>query len=86
MICHDGKLRLVKARDTVNVLGEAALAWEADRAYPLTLRVAGQHLTGLVGGKVVLEADDRSQALAGGAVAMVVEEGRAFFGPVTIGK
>jgi hypothetical protein len=84
LIGHDGKLRLVKARNTISVLGETESAWVADKGYPLTLRVSGGHLTAMVGDKVVLEADDRSHPLTGGGVALVVEEGRVFFGPVTI--
>jgi len=85
LLCHDGMLQLVKARDSVSVLAQAPQAWQAGKKYPLTLRVSGRHLTALVDGKVLLEVDDRDQPLERGGMALVVDEGRAFFGPVAIG-
>ncbi|HEY6694966.1 MAG TPA: ADP-ribosylglycohydrolase family protein [Solirubrobacteraceae bacterium] len=70
----DGVARLVRELDGTVALAEAPLA-RRDYAEPhaLELRVTGDRLRASVDGKLVLEA--RDGALAGGAVALVCEEG-----------
>ena len=69
-----GTARLLKAYEGQDaVLAEAPLAWELWGRYTLRLEVAGSALRGWVDGRLLLTAQD--SALAGGGIALVVEEG-----------
>jgi ADP-ribosylglycohydrolase len=85
LLCGNDTVQLVKAWDQVSVLAQAPCVRTADQPYRLTLRVDGPHLTALLDGKLVFDVRDTAGPLDGGAVALVVDEGRAFFGPVSVG-
>lgn len=85
VLCEDGTIQLVKALDGLRVLAEEACAWELDKTYTLTLEAKGADLQGSVDGRLVLTVTDSDRPLLAGAVAMICEEGRAAFGPVTVG-
>jgi ADP-ribosylglycohydrolase len=77
LLCDTEKTRLVQTlegKDTV--LAEADQGWTFGRSYELTLKVVGNKLTGLVDGKVVVEAADPDNAFTGGAIALISEVGR----------
>ncbi|NLG49513.1 MAG: ADP-ribosylglycohydrolase family protein [Chloroflexi bacterium] len=78
-----GKAQLVRELDGTSVLAEAPYAWELYQPYALELRVAGNQLTGSIGGQVVLQAQDDS-LLDSGAIALVVEEGRVGYDDVEV--
>lgn len=88
LVASDGSARLVKRYDEVEqVVAQADISWVLDRTYRLSLRVEGADLIGLVDGVELLRfTDDRdgSPALATGAIALVVDEGRVLFGPVRV--
>ena len=71
----DQHVRLVQATGERTVLAEAPFAWRVDTPYALELTVAGDRLTGRIDGVEVLTADGIAPGLAGGGVALVVEEG-----------
>ncbi|MEZ4670744.1 MAG: ADP-ribosylglycohydrolase family protein [Anaerolineae bacterium] len=74
----DSKVRLVKMLDGEKILAEADFTCEmgSSRTYELTLKVNGNHLTGLIDGQQVLEYEDSVRPLTGGAIALVCDEGR----------
>jgi ADP-ribosylglycohydrolase len=76
LLCRDGKVRLIKALDGDKTLSESPLAVEPDAKYELKLTVKGNRVTGWVNGKQVAEAVDSDRPLSGGAIALVIEEGR----------
>jgi len=76
LLCRDGKVRLIKALDGDKTLSESPLAVELDAKYEMKLAVRGNRVTGWVNGHQVAEAVDADRPLTGGAVALVIEEGR----------
>ena len=77
-------VRLVKSLDGETVLGEAELVVAWDRPYALALGVAGPRLQGWVDGQLLFDLEDTSRPLAGGAIALVCEEGCLRAGAVTV--
>jgi len=77
-----GKAQLIRELDGTTVLAEAPLAWELYRAYRLALTVRGSRITAAVDGQVLFEVEDPGP-LAGGAIGLLVEEGRVGCDDVT---
>ena len=77
LLARDGKARLVKALDGEKVLAERDLPWLFDATYELSLEVRGDRLRADVDGEPIFDVRDTDRPLAGGAVALVCEEGRA---------
>lgn len=76
MLTSGGRARLVRAYDDVTVLDDVAFDWECFRTYQLALDVVGPRITASIDGVVIAQAiDDSAQALRGGAVGLVCEEG-----------
>jgi ADP-ribosylglycohydrolase len=73
LLCSDGAARLVKELDGAAILGEAPFACEFGETHELALRVTGSRIEASVDNAVRFEAIDPD--LAGGAVALVCEEG-----------
>jgi len=76
LLCSDGKARLVKMLDEQRNLAETEVAWVYDGIYDLGLEVVGSTIRATIGGQLVFEVEDSDRPLAGGAVALVCEEGR----------
>lgn len=76
LLCDDQTLRLVKALDGDQALGEVAFAWQLGEAYELALTVVNQQITAAVDGTVLFRVEDNERPLQGGGVALVCEEGR----------
>ena len=74
-LVRDGGVELVRELDGTHVLAQAPLAWEFYRSYDLELRVEGPRITGLVDGQTLFRVEDDSP-LTGGAMALLIEEGR----------
>lgn len=70
----NGKAQLVRELDGTYILAEVPLAWKLYEPYKLRLAVKGDQLTGYVNGQALLRATDA--ALTGGALALLIEEGR----------
>jgi ADP-ribosylglycohydrolase len=84
LLADKNKVRLVKCLDGIKVLDEAEMAWELDHEYQLSLQVTSDKIEAWIDGKQIFAATDPDNVLTGGAVAMVVEEGRAAFGAVEV--
>ena len=82
LIGGDGVVRLIRRVDETVVLGEAPLAGALDERHRLTLEVEGSSIRGSVDDGPALEATD--DALRGGAVALIGEEGRIEYWDVDI--
>jgi hypothetical protein len=77
LLCDTEKTRLVQTfegQDTV--LAEADQGWVLGRTFELTVKVQGNKLTGLIDGKVVVEAVDPQHLFTSGAIALIAEVGR----------
>ena len=86
LLGHDGQARLVsRLGTTTRELAAKPFVWELGRTYRVAVSVAGAKLKVELDGQPLLEATANEPALDGGAVALLVEEGRATFGAVTIG-
>lgn len=71
-----GRVRLVRRRHDETVLAAQGFAWSLDQAYALALRVEGRTIRASIDGKAVFEVQDSgSDALSGGAVALLVDTG-----------
>ena len=76
LLCDDGKARLVKSLDGERVLAEVDYPWAFDGTYDLGLEVVGCTIRASIDGQQVFEVEDGQRPLAGGAVALICEEGR----------
>lgn len=79
-----GKLQLIKRHYGEKVLAEAKFPWAFDQKIELALSTNGGKLRASVDGKPFLEATDAGAPYAGGAVALVCEEGCVNFGAVHV--
>ena len=70
-----GKAQLVRELDGTHVLAEAEYDWELYTSYRLELQAKGSTLFGRVNGQTLFQVEDESP-LTGGAIALLVEEGR----------
>ena len=82
LIGGDGVVRLVRHVNETVVLGEAPLSGALDEQHRLTLEVDGSTIRGSVDDGPAIEATD--DALRGGAVALIGEEGRVEYWGVDI--
>ena len=82
LIGGDGVVRLIRRVNETVVLGEAPLAGALDARHRLTLEVDGAAIRGSVDDGPPIEATD--DALRGGAVALIGEEGRIEYWDVDI--
>lgn len=84
VLCDDQHVRLVQATGERTVIAEAPFTWQVDTPYALELSVSGDRLTGRIDGAEVLTATGISAGLAGGGVALVLEEGSMHTEAVTV--
>ncbi len=75
MLHADGTARLIKALDGETALAEAAIAWELDRAYDLSLQVVGVRLLARVDGVAMCDVEDTDRLLTGSGVARLCTQG-----------
>ena len=76
LLSADGVARLVKELDGTRTLAEAPFALELGRPYDLSVSVVGDRIAASVDGETLFDLVDADQPLTGGAVALVVTEGR----------
>jgi ADP-ribosylglycohydrolase len=76
LLVTGGKARLVKALDSERTLAEIDYAWQPETDYALKLEVQGAHIAGWIDGQRVFDIEDADHPLMGGAIALVVTEGR----------
>ena len=75
LLCEEGFVRLVKARDGTKVLVETRVEIERDRPYELTLEANGNWLRAWLDGVLLFEIEDVERPLTGGSVGLIVEDG-----------
>ncbi len=78
------RIQLLRALDGDRVLAEAAFEWQFGQAYDLRLEAAGSHLRAWVDGKLLFDLDDPATPLTGGAVGLLIEQGRASTDSVSV--
>ncbi len=76
LLTADGRAKLIKALDGDAVLAECAFPWKFGATYEFTLSVQGARIEASLDGKLLFAVEDLVNPLEGGAVALVVEEGR----------
>jgi len=69
----EGAARLVRCKDTEQILAEQALSWAAYEPHDLTLEVHGDRIRGWVDDALVCDVTD--DLLRGGAVGLILDEG-----------
>ena len=85
LLCHDGKLRLIKAMEGGDrVLGKADFAWELWGEHEMTLEVQGSRILGQVDGRTYFDIVDTDRPLLSGGVALICEEGHILTTQVTV--
>lgn len=77
LLRKDSGVELVKMVHTPRVLAKTPLSWELGTTYQLKLEVHGTRLRGWVNGDLLFDQEDKDQPLLTGAVALVIQEGRA---------
>lgn len=84
LVCRDQRIRLIKMHDTERILDEKDFAWNFGQPLQVTLQVADRRVIAKVSDKVIFDMNDTHDPLLDGAIALVVEEGRAASGPVRV--
>jgi ADP-ribosylglycohydrolase len=84
LLCDDGVARLVKALDGDAVLAESAFLWTFGATHAFALTVHGQRIEASIDGETLFAVEDDDRPLDGGAVALVVEEGRVMCEAVAV--
>jgi hypothetical protein len=84
LLCADGTARLIKALDGDTVLAECAFPWRFGAAHAFALTVRGDRIVAAIDGQPLFDVVDTARVLGGGAVALVVEEGRIMCDAVTV--
>ncbi|MCY4115362.1 MAG: hypothetical protein OXF55_00565 [Caldilineaceae bacterium] len=88
LLCRDaagnGVARLVRALDGDTVLAEVPFAWTYGESHTFSLRVTGSRLRAAIDDLEEPLFDVRDEALDGGGIALVVEEGRVMSDEVIV--
>ena len=88
LLCRDaagnGVARLVRALDSDTVLAEAPFAWTYGESHTFSLRVTGSRLRAAIDDLEEPLFEVRDEALDGGGIALVVEEGRVMSDEVIV--
>jgi ADP-ribosylglycohydrolase len=85
LLCNDMWLRLVKVMDGEQVLAEVDFDWRGEDSYRLGIQARGSQVQAWIDGEMILEAEDEGQALAGGGVGLVCDEGCISTSEVRVG-
>ncbi len=75
LLLKPGRLQLVKAAGTEQVLAERPFEWQFGDSHHLTLEAADCRLRGWLNGRLVFDLTDTQNPLCGGGVALLIEEG-----------
>src|SRR5260370_11698055 len=76
LITSGQRAQLVKELDGEQILEEAPITWELDRAYDLSLRVVGNRIQAFVDQQMVFDVRDENSPLESGAIGLICQEGR----------
>ncbi|QBD77367.1 ADP-ribosylglycohydrolase family protein [Ktedonosporobacter rubrisoli] len=83
LLTDEHSARLIKVLDGEEVLAELPLKRDLYQPYAFVLRVRGTRIQGWINGRLIGDVEDVS-LLTGGAVALIIEEGRVASEAVTI--
>jgi ADP-ribosylglycohydrolase len=84
LLRRNGKAQLVKALDGEKILAEIDFAWEFGETHDFALTVKGTQIAASLDGKPLFTVEDADRPLAGGGIALVVEEGRIMTDSVAV--
>ena len=84
LLCPGNRARLVKALDGEHTLGETDFSWQLDGEYELVLRVEGNKIKASIDGRMLFDLCDEERPLAGGAIALLCEEGHTKYNSVQV--
>jgi ADP-ribosylglycohydrolase len=76
LLGDDNKIRLIKKLNGLKVLAERDFAFAWDDEISLKCMVRGSKIQAWVNSKLFFEVNDQNEQLSGGAVSLIVEEGR----------
>ena len=76
LLCTGQRIRLVKALDGQQTLGEKDFDFEWDQPVQLQIKVQGERIQAWANQQLVFDIQDHDRPLQSGAVALVIEEGR----------
>jgi ADP-ribosylglycohydrolase len=76
LLHRDGTARLVKALDGDMVLGITSFPWTFGTTYQASLQVNGARLRAWIDDTLLFDVEDTDRPLTGGAIALMVTEGR----------
>ena len=82
LVTVEGTVQLIRKNHDETVLAEASFDWSFGETLNMSLSAKGDHLTASINGTQVLEATDST--LKGGAVGIVIEEGRSATNKVSV--
>jgi len=82
LLCHGGKLRLLRCDHRDQILAESEFHWEPNQFYELSLTARSSQLTAVVNEKEMFSVADGT--LPGGGIALIQKEGRTFFRDILI--
>ena len=82
LLCHGGKLRLLRCDHRDQILAESEFHWEPNQFYELSLTARSSQLTAAVNEKEMFSVADGT--LPGGGIALIQKEGRTFFRDILI--
>jgi ADP-ribosylglycohydrolase len=84
LLCRDGFVRLVKSLDGSEVLAETSYRWVFGAPYTLSLQGSGPRLQAWADDALLFDLQDGNRPLAGGAAALICQEGSLSSGAVRI--
>ena len=82
LVTSKGTVQLIRKNHDETILAEASFDWLFGETLNMSLTAEGDYLTAWINGVQVLEATDSS--FRGGAVAILIEEGRSATNRVTV--
>jgi hypothetical protein len=79
-------LRLVRNRDSIEVLVEVPYRWDWSQRYHFDVEVSGTTITGSMNGIELIHHNDSGAALLDGGIALVCEEGLIMTDEVVVAR
>ena len=76
LLCSDGSAKLIKALDGDKILAECPFPWTFGAVHEFALSIIGNRIEAAIDGKQLFVVEDLELPLDGGAVALLIEEGR----------
>ncbi|GCE10971.1 ADP-ribosylglycohydrolase family protein [Tengunoibacter tsumagoiensis] len=84
LLTDENSVQLVKVLDGEQILGEVPFQVETDHAYELSMEIIGNRIRAWINGQLQFDLYDTQRPLTSGAIALIIEEGRANFNNISI--